>query len=55
MSENITLEIIEKRVTFDPVVQVKTIATRDDNSKVAISHLVKKPSVRPRMGLQFVR
>jgi hypothetical protein len=34
MSENITLEITEKRVTFDPVVAVKTIPANNKGRKV---------------------
>ena len=55
MSENITLTITEKHVTFDPIVQVKTIEPRKDISRVLKPTPIKRPIVRPRIGLQFVR
>ena len=55
MNENITLKITEKHVTFDPVVQVKTIAARNNNSKGLKPHPPKKQLASPRIGLQFVK
>lgn len=55
MSENITLTISEKHVTFNPVVQVRTIEPRKNTSKLLKSAPIKKQFIRPRIGLQFVR
>lgn len=55
MSENITLVVTEKRVTFNSVVQMKTIEPRKNTSRVFKPTPINKPLVRPRIGLQFVR
>ena len=55
MSENVTLEITEKHVTFNPVVQVKTIAPNNNVQKVVKPQPIRRPVVRSRFGLQFVR
>ena len=55
MNENITIAITEKHVTFNPVVQVKTIESRENTSRVLKPTPINKPLVRRRIGLQFVR
>lgn len=55
MNENITIAITEKHVTFNPVVQVKTIEVRKNTLRILKPTPVNKPLVRPRIGLQFVR
>ena len=65
MTENIILEIKEKRVHFDPVVNVKTIPANNKGRKVnrplARPQKVQRPVVqRPvvqskRFGMQFIR
>lgn len=55
MSENITLTITEKHVTFNPVVKVKTIEPRKNTPRALNPNPIKKQFIRPPIGLQFVR